>query len=464
MIIQAFKRDIPLSQLLFVIGEGVLIYTAVLTAAFIRLGSVEASFLSVEVLGKALVILVVCQTSLYYNELYNLKVTDTYLELGLRLTQALGIVSVVLAIVYYFIPSLLLGRGIFLMSLVLLVFLIIPWRYAYNWVLKRKMFAEKVIVLGSGKLSGEIINEISGRPDSGYNVAGVVSGDDPSSEIGVQGIQRFPMSEELCELAQSLRVNKIVVAMDEKRGRMPVKELLNCKMKGIQIVEGEALYEVLTGKIFVEKLNPSWLIFSEGFRISRMGRFTKRIVGLITASVGLLLALPLIAVIAVAIKLDSKGPVFFKQERCGQNGRVFNLYKFRSMIENAEADSGAVWARDDDPRVTRVGRFLRRYRMDEIPQMWSVLKGDMSFVGPRPERPEFVRQLQEMIPYYSERHNVKPGVTGWAQVSYGYGASVRDAIEKLKYDLFYIKNMCLAMDLMILFKTAKIVLLKSGAR
>ena len=464
MILHIFKKDLPLRNLLFVVGEGALIYAAVLMAAFLRFGSAHASFLSGEVLGKALLIMVVCQASLYYNELYDLKVTDTYLELGLRLTKAIGFASVVLALIYYCIRSLLMGRGIFFITLAFLLFLVVSWRYAYNCVLKKKMFTERVLILGHGGLCQGIIDEITGRPDSGYQVSGVISMNSTSPSAFFRGIPHFRMNQTLCESAESLHAKKIIVAMDEKRGKLPTQELLHCKMKGIDILEGETFYEQLTGKIFVEELNPSWLIFSDGFRKSWITRFMKRATGLVVASVGLLLTFPLIGLIALAIKLDSKGPVIFKQDRSGKDGRVFKLCKFRSMIANAEAACGPCWAMDDDWRITRMGKILRKYRMDEIPQMWNVLKGEMSFVGPRPERPEFVKKLAGMIPYYSERHTVKPGITGWAQVSYGYGASVEDALEKLKYDLFYIKNMSLVMDLIIILKTAKIVLLKSGAR
>lgn len=464
MILHTFKRDLPLRNLLFVLGEGILIYVAVLTAALIRFGNFNDSFLSGDVLSKALVVMVVCQICLYYNELYDLRVTDTYLELGLRLTKALGIASIVLAVVYYFIPNFIIGHGIFFLSLILLTLLVVSWRYSYSWVLKRRMFTERVMILGSGSLSEEIIKEMRGRRDSGYQVVGLVFTNSASSSSIPHDIPVFSISQPLCELADSLRVKRIIVAMDERRGMLPAGELLCCRVKGIEIVEGETLYEKLAGKIYVEKLNPSWLIFSDGFHTTMTTRLMKRAVGLVTASLGLVLTMPLIALIAVAIKLDSRGPVFFKQERCGNGNRVFSLYKFRSMIHNAEEGTGPCWAVDDDSRVTRVGRILRKYRLDEIPQMWSVLKGDMSFVGPRPERPEFVKDLEQIIPYYSQRHSVKPGITGWAQVCYGYGASVQDAIEKLKFDLFYIKNMSLIMDLMILWKTAKIVLLKSGAR
>lgn len=464
MILRIFKKDLPLSSLVFVLGEGALIYASVLFAAFLRLGSVDASFLSGAMLGKGVLIMGVCQACLYYNELYNLKVTDTYVELGFRLTKAIGITSIVLALIYYAIPSLMMGRGIFFISLVFLVLLLVPWRYAYNWVLKKKMFAEKIIIIGHGNLCQNIIHEINRRPDSGYQIAGLVSTNAGSPSSLSQDIPVFSMDGKLCELVNSVHAKRIVVAMDEKRGKLPTKNLLRCKTEGIKILEGETLYEVLTGKLFVEKLNPSWLIFSDGFRKSRMSRFIKRVTGFITAGVLLLLASPLIGIAALAIKLDSKGPVFFKQDRCGMGSRPFNLLKFRSMIHNAEASCGPCWATDDDWRITRVGKILREYRLDEFPQIWNVLKGEMSFVGPRPERPEFVEKLSDMLPYYSQRHTVKPGITGWAQVSYGYGSSVEDALEKLKYDLFYVKNMSLAMDVIIMLKTVKIVLLKTGAR
>jgi sugar transferase (PEP-CTERM system associated) len=410
---------------------------------------------------------IVCQVSLYFNELYNLHVTDTYLELGLRLTKAIGIASISLAIIYYCLPSLQVGRGIFFISLVLLVLLVVSWRFAYNWVLKRKMFTEKILLLGSGELCQKILNEVTGHRDSGYQVVGVVSANHNRPPEFPEDIPLFSMYKldfTLCDFSESNHIKKIVVAMTDKRGKLPVQELLRCKMSGMTILEGESFYEKLAGKILAENINPSWFIYSDGFRKSHLNRLTKRLIGFILSSLGLLLTLPLTLIIAVAIKLDSNGPVIYKQERCGEDGRVFKLCKFRSMIDNAEAECGPTWATDDDCRVTRVGRILRKCRLDEIPQMWNVLKGDMSFVGPRPERPEFVKELEKIVPYYSERHTVKPGITGWAQVSYGYGASVEDALEKLRYDLFYIKNISQLMDFMIIVKTIKIVLQQSGAR
>jgi len=464
MVLKILNKDVPLRNFLFVIGEGIMIYAAVLISAFIRLGNVHDSFLSLEVLNKALLIVIVCQISLYFNELYNLKVTDTYLELGLRLTKAIGITSITLAIIYYCLPSLIVGRGIFLITLVFLFLLISSWRYAYNRILKKKMFTERILVLGLGELSQKILSEINGHRDSGYQIAGVVSANSGPVRSLPADIPIFNLSQNLSDIAKSQYIKKIVVAMDDRRGKLPIEELLRCKMSGVTVLEGESFYEKLAGKILAENVNPSWFIFSDGFRKSRVNRLTRRITGFVLSLLGLLLTLPLTLIIAVAIKLDSKGPIIYKQERCGEGDRTFKLCKFRSMIDNAEAECGPTWAQDNDCRVTRVGRLLRKFRLDEIPQMWNVLKGDMSFVGPRPERPEFVIELEKIVPYYAERHTVKPGITGWAQVCYGYGATVEDALEKLKYDLFYIKDMSFLMDLTIIARTVKIVIQTSGAR
>ena len=255
-----------------------------------------------------------------------------------------------------------------------------------------------------------------------------------------------------------------MVALKEKRNSLPIKELLWCRTSGIEILEGASFYEMLTGKLLVQQITPGWLIFSEGFRKSLILRIAKRMGDILLSSIMLFLLLPLLLFVVILIRLDSKGPVFFSQERVGQKRKLYKVHKFRSMQADAEKTSGPVWAQNQDDRVTRVGNFIRKWRIDEMPQLWNVLKGEMSFVGPRPERDFFVRQLEDVIPYYGERFTVKPGVTGWAQISYPYGASVEDAMEKLNYDLFYIKNMSTLMDLMIVVRTVKTVLFGEGAR
>ena len=464
MIFRFFNKDLPVRNLIFVAGEGALIYSVVLISIFFCYGTDDASILTSDNLAKALLVMLVCQLSLYFNDLYNFNVSDTYAELARRLTRAIGVTCILLALIYYFIPSLLVGRGVFSFSIIFLILTGLSWRYVYNFLLKKRMLTEKILLLGSGKLSKMILDEINEHRDCGYQVAGLMTTNATSEPATPREIPLFSGNGKISDLAESMMAKKIVVAMDQRRGSFPTSELLRCKMRGIKVVEGESFYEKMAGKILVEKVHPSWFIFSEGFRTSRFTRIIKRSIDLILASLGLLFASPLMGIIALAIKLESNGPVIFKQVRCGEGERTFELSKFRSMIHNAEAHCGPTWASEDDWRITRVGRLLRKYRLDEIPQMWNVLKGDMSFVGPRPERPEFVEELKEIIPYFSQRHTVKPGITGWAQISYGYGASVEDALAKLKYDLFYIKNMSILMDVMIVCRTVKVVLNESGIR
>jgi sugar transferase (PEP-CTERM system associated) len=270
--------------------------------------------------------------------------------------------------------------------------------------------------------------------------------------------------DQLLEIVRRERIDQIVIAMPDRRGKLPVEALLTCKMQGVHVEDGTTFYEKISGKIMLENLRPSWMIFSEGFSISPLLRLLKRLADILLAGLGLVVAAPLLPVIAMLIKIESRGPAFFTQARVGQNGRLFVLIKFRSMCVDAEEASGPVYADTNDPRITGVGRWLRCTRLDELPQLLNVLKGEMSFVGPRPERPFFVQQYAKEIPYYAQRLSVKPGLTGWAQVNYPYGATPEDAVEKLRLDLYYIKNMSLLLDLFILLKTAKIAVLGQGAR
>jgi sugar transferase (PEP-CTERM system associated) len=418
---------------------------------------------------KILLITAVCQICLYYNDLYELKLAENLKELGLRLIQALGFAAIALSIIYFFAPKVIVGTSTFLISVGIIIIIIVSWRFLYTIVLDRGLFNQKIILLGSADLIGKIRQEIVERKDCGYDIVAEVpeairkdkpdsdSHENPPDVIG----QKY---EGLSDLARANGIEKVIVALAEKRNNFPINELLKCRVNGIEVIEGNSFYEMLTGKLVVKAINPSWLIFSEGFRKSGIRRFLKRTVDLILSFIMLVVFLPLMGIIAILIKLDSKGPAIFSQERVGENGKSYFMHKFRSMEEDAEKMCGPVWARDDDERITRVGNIIRKLRMDELPQLWDVLKGNMSFVGPRPEREHFVKELEKMVPYYSERFTVKPGITGWAQVSYRYGASVDDTIEKLNYDLFYIKNMSFFMDLMIVMRTIKIVLFRKGAR
>ncbi len=380
-----------------------------------------------------------------------------------RLIHALGGACLVLGFIFLIYPRLLPAKWIFLVSLLVFVILSSLWRYAYCAVLKKGLWTTPVLIVGNGDFPLEIIKEVRDNADCGYKIVALAAETPYPQTPELQNINFILGFHSLYKSVLEQQVEAVVVAMDEKRGKLPVKELLELKVNGIPIIEGETFYEHLTGKILVEKINPSWLIFGEGFQKSFITLISKRIVGIILSIIGLILTSPILLLTAILIKIESPGPVFFKQVRVGKDGKNFVLVKFRSMRVDAEK-YGAQWAQKNDPRVTKVGRIIRKLRIDEIPQMWNVLKGEMSFVGPRPERPEFVKELAKIIPYYEQRHAVQPGITGWAQISYPYGASIEDAKEKLKYDLYYIKHMSLLFDLYIILKTVKIILFREGAR
>lgn len=311
----------------------------------------------------------------------------------------------------------------------------------------------RVLVVGNGDLANDMQHLID-TENHGYQLAGRIHYPAPEQEHAI----------DLHKSARLLNADKVLISLAERRGVFPLQEMLTCKLSGIEILDAPTLYERITGKLLIENINPSWFIFCHGFQLSRLLRFAKRQLDIICASIGLLFGLPIFLLVSLAIKLDSPGPVIFRQVRVGKGDKHFVIYKFRTMRQDAEKETGAVWATTADKRITRLGSFLRKSRIDELPQLFNVLRGEMSLVGPRPERPEFVRKLKEIIPYYSERHFVKPGVTGWAQVRYPYGASVDDAIEKLRYDLYYIKNMSLILDLRIIYKSIFVVLFQKGGR
>ena len=464
--IKLFRQYVSPRKMIFILGEGALIFLAVFLASFYLLGGGTSIKGLLEMIWlKILVVVIVAQLSLYFSDLYEFKVTDSPTDLASRLIQSIGVTSVILAVVYYLWPDMIIGRWIFFASLILLLLFLISWRLLYSLGIKKKVFTEKAILLGSGELARNILGEIKSKKDLPYNVDLAMMYDkNPHNNDKFEAITISYGFGNVCDFVEAEDIRSVIVALDERRGVFPYKELLDCKMRGINIIDGESFYERITGKVLVEKISPSWLIFSEGFVESKISRIMKRLVGIILSTVMLICFSPLILLVAVAIKLDSRGAVFFPQERVGKSGKLFMMYKFRSMQANAEEESGPVWTKENDSRITRVGKIIRKLHFDEIPQLWNVFKGDMSFVGPRPERPFFVEKLKETIPYYNERLSVKPGLTGWAQIKFAYSSTEEEALEKLKYDLYYIKNMSLVMDLIIIFHTIKIVLLGRGSR
>jgi sugar transferase (PEP-CTERM system associated) len=374
-----------------------------------------------------------------------------------RLLLVLGLAALGLSAIAFLFPTFLPGRGSAFAGLIILTFMLFGWRATYGWLVKQPYMRERVYILGTGERAQRLLNGLRQRAELGVEVVGWTG--------NIEGqVDRATVASHLLDSARQSGVHRVIVAMPDRRGTLPVEELLDLRLSGVKIEEATSWLEKISGRIEVEQLYTSWLVFSDGFRFSSGFLILRRIFSMLLAAIGLLCALPLIPFIFLAIKLDSPGAILYRQKRVGLAGRQFYCYKFRTMRQDAEADTGATWATDDDPRITRVGKVLRLARLDEIPQLWCVLKGDMAFVGPRPERPEFVEWLTREIPYYGVRHAVRPGITGWAQVSYKYGNTLADSREKLQYDLFYIKNASFGLDLLIMFQTVKIVLLGRGAQ
>ena len=463
----ARKGSQPTSRtLILVVCEAVLILLVVMLAAWIRLGSdVVRVFLVEQGLLKALVIAVGCQACLYYADLYDLRIVADRRELFVRTLQALGAASLAMASVYFFVPDLIIGRGVFVIAAICVVVVTIGWRLAFEWASNRVRPQERLLLIGTSAAAVRLATELHDRrTELGVEIIGFVDADVARVGEPLVNSSIIGTVDDIPSLVKTLAIDRVVVSLSDARGKLPMDKLLEMRMAGVSFVHLPSVYEEYTGKIAVENLRPSWLIFSDGFTtVKALGGVT-RLIDLVAGGLLLVLTLPLMALAAIAIKLTSSGQVLYRQQRVGLNGRVFTICKFRSMRADAEAASGPVWAMPGrDPRVTRVGAFLRRSRIDELPQLWNVLVGDMSLVGPRPERPEFVKSLTEQIPFYVQRHVVRPGLTGWAQVRYAYGASVEDAMEKLQYDLFYVKNRSVALDLYIIFETLKTVLTKRGS-
>jgi sugar transferase (PEP-CTERM system associated) len=456
-VIRLFKVYYPLRTLVLLAVEALIVWVSFVLGTMLRnqdswlLLNVEGGYF--KILGVTAAVLLLA----HWLDLYDSANLGQKWDQRFRMFLVLGLMALALSLVGFIFPALLPGNGSALAGLIILTFTLFGWRSAYYWMVKQPFLRERVYVLGTGERAERLVGGLRQRGELGFEVVDWTG--------NVEGaLTRDSVASHLVALVRQKRVHRVIVAMPDRRGTLPVEELLNLRLAGVKVEEATSWLERISGRIEVEQLYPSWLIFAEGFRFSSFFRFVRRLVNFSFALAGLVLSLPLLPLVALAVKLDSPGPVLYHQKRVGRGGTIFYCYKFRTMRQNAEADTGATWALDNDPRITRVGRFLRSSRLDEIPQLWCVFKGDMHFVGPRPERPEFVEWLSKEIPYYGVRHVVRPGITGWAQVQYKYGNTLEDAREKLQYDLFYIKNASLGLDLLIMFQTIKIVILGHGAK
>ena len=446
--------------------EGLVLSLAVAGTAFAWGHRLFVDWLDVAtMLGQAGAVSLCCIVAFYYNDLYDLRVVRSFSQFASRLLQSFGVALMLLALFYTIVPDAGMTERAFVSGLLVAAGLLVPLRAAGYMFMRRRAFADRVLVLGAGPQARRVIHEIEARPNFRYAVVGVVD-DGSGAEHGDLLYPVLGPLERLDKILDDVKPDRLIVALTERRGRMPMAQLLECGARGIVVEDGLRAYEYFTGKLPIESLTPSFLIFSGAFRKSRLQLALRRTSSLLAAATGLLLTAPVMAVIALAIKLDSRGPVLFVDERAGRTGRPFRLFKFRTMhpLPPGETVPAAVWDRDDSTRITRVGRMIRRLRLDELPQFWNVLKGDMDLVGPRPEILANVQTMTEHIPYYALRHSVRPGITGWAQTRFGYSVSLEQVTEKLRYDLFYIKHMSFWLDLRILVDTVKIVLFGRGAK
>ena len=451
--------------ILLALAEAGVVYVSVYFACSLAFGGVQ---LFEDTLGpiapKAAAMSGVMLLSLIAMGLYQFDRRAYMHEVMVRIIVGVAIGSVVLATSYYFFPQINLEPKIAIVSILSALTLLLVLRYGFIRYIDENVFRRRTLVFGAGGRSAAI-SDLRRRSDRrGFRVVGTIPA--PGDTLNEDRDDLLRTSKSISEIAVEVGADEVVIAMDDRRGNLPIRELLDCKLRGIDVIDLLEFLERETGKIEVDLVSPGWLTFSPGFRRTRLQRLLKRSMDIVVSAMALLLAWPVMFLVAIAIKIeDGNGsPVIYRQRRVGINGGVFEILKFRSMNSDAEVDGKAVWAQPDDPRVTKVGAVLRKYRLDELPQIYNVFTGQMSIVGPRPERPEFVEELAEEIPYYAERHTVKPGVTGWAQLKFTYGASKDDAIEKLRYDLYYVKNNSLLLDLAIILQTVGVILWPKGTR
>jgi len=454
-VIRLFHVHYPVRVLVLLGLQALLVFGCFVFAVLLKFGAHSYLVLNFEYgYYKILVATAFVLVFSHWFDLYNMTPFDSKGDLYSRLLIVPGLLALTLAFIGSIFPGFVRSSA-FSIGLIFLTFALFGWRRAATWLTQQPYLREQVYVLGTGDRALRLVSGFR-NSELGIEVVGW-SGN-------VEGpLTRETMAAHLMESVSERRVHRVIVAMTDRRGSLPMDALIPLRLAGVKIEEATSWLEKLYGLIEVEQLYPSWFIFAEGFRFSGTLSVVRRLLSILASAGLLLVVFPLIPFIILAIKLDSPGPVLYRQARVGFKGSIFLCHKFRTMRADAEADCGPTWASDDDPRITRVGHWLRISRLDEIPQLWNVFKGDMAFVGPRPERPEFVGWLSEQIPFYSVRLAARPGITGWAQIRYKYGNTVADAKEKLQYDLYYIKNVSIGLDLVIMFQTIKIVLLGRGA-
>jgi sugar transferase (PEP-CTERM system associated) len=459
-----FNVYFPERMLLLVLSETALLALSLMAATFVIHGADTGLYLAYEQgyqkIAVTLAILMIC---MYYYDLYDSMVLSSPREVTTRLVQVMGTACLIQVAVYYGAHSFQLEQDVYLVGIVFVAVSLALWRSLFFAMNRFPRLAQRALFFGKGPLVPTLAAEIEKRPELGIRLVGFL-GRAPQAGLSMNGLRHLGGLEELHRVVESDRIDRIIVSMGDQRGKLPVAGLLELKTRGVLIEDGTDLYEAVTGKVPIHSLRASWLVFSSGFRLSPRMLIYKRVFSIVLSGIALVIALPIMALIALAIRLDSPGSVIFRQTRMGKGGKVFTLFKFRSMREGADREQGPRPAELNDARITRVGRWIRRLRLDELPQLYNILRGDMYFVGPRPFMPSEEEVFLQEIPFYAQRLAVKPGATGWAQVHRGYCATIEDNVEKLEYDLFYIKNASVGLDLLTVFKTIKILLLGRGGR
>jgi len=462
MVIRLFNAYFPSRTLLLAFSEACVVVLAFTVSCVFWMGRDADIFLNYDG-GFANIALItfVFILCMYYGDLYDSLILTNRREVIIRLIQVSGVGTLVMAVLYSVYPKTSLGAKNFSLGLILLLLLVWFWRELFLWLFRSKHLLERAILLGDGPLARKLAQEILSRPDLGLQLMGYVSAVMAPAR---DDLPYLGPPDQISEVVRTQGIRHVLVAMSDQRGKLPMDDLLSIKSEYARVQDGAEIYEKLTGKLPIESLRLSWLLFSPGFHTSRWLTMWKTIFSFVISLLLLVLCLPVMLLVAIAIRLDSPGPVVFQQKRVGKRGKTFTLYKFRSMYDGIDVGENHPPAAKGDDRVTRLGGLLRRTRLDELPQLYNIMRGDMHFVGPRPFVPAQEQELVKTIPFYSQRWNVKPGATGWAQINRGYCATIEDNSEKLAYDLFYIKNMSISLDLLILFKTLKTLVLGRGGR
>jgi sugar transferase (PEP-CTERM system associated) len=453
-------------SVVFLTGETCLLLTAVVAGTFVRLGTLAVAALSdAGGILRAGLFVGVCQMCLHYADLYDLRQIQSARTLVMRLLLAVGATSLLFTALHSWFPGWTIDPSVFLIAGLFAIWVVSSWRLSFAWLAARVAPRERLLIVGTNPAAIELARELNDRRhELGVEIVGFADAD--AGRVGQTVLGRVVGGvEDIPAMIRTLSADRIVVSLSDARGKLPMDRLLDIRLQANVTFDYLAsAYEKYTGKIALETLRPSWLVFSSGFRNTRVRLCLKRALDVALSLVGLVLSAPLVLLAAAAVKLTSPGSVIYRQNRVGLQGRVFTIYKLRTMRADAEARTGPTWSAVNDSRITPVGRILRKTRLDELPQLWNVLRGDMSVIGPRPERPEFVAELTAAIPFFAHRHVVKPGITGWAQVHQAYAASVEDANEKLQYDLYYIKNLSVWLELVILAETVKTIVRQRGGR